>query len=124
MNLEIFYKPFNYIELSFKTGTGRNRDISGKSANLNRQSVKISWLLMNKGRIDFEVERNEVTTQNIIGTPGYELVEGNYTGKSVFMRLNVSYSVGDYIQIGGNYNGRFTSSGIVHIAQAEVRVYF
>ncbi|CUS99698.1 hypothetical protein [Candidatus Chrysopegis kryptomonas] len=124
LNLEIFYKPFNYIELSFKTGTGRNKDISGKSANLNRQSVKISWLLMNKGRIDFEVERNEVTTQNIIGTPGYELVEGNYTGKNVFMRLNVSYSVGDYIQIGGNYNGRFTSSGIVHIAQAEVRVYF
>ncbi len=124
LNFEVFYKPFNYVELSFKTGVGRNKDVSGKRADLNREGFKISWILMNKGRIDFEVERNEVTTQGVIGTPGYELVDGNYTGKSIFVRLNASYSVGDYIQIGGNYNGRFTSSGVVHIAQAEVRVYF
>ncbi len=126
LNLEIFYKPFNYVELSFKIGTGQNKDIAGtvKNASLNREGVKISWLLMSKGRIDLEIERNEVLVKGLAQNPSYELIEGNYLGKSVFLRLNFYYSIGDYIQVSGNYNGRFLSTGAIHIAQAEVRVYF
>ncbi|MEN3038819.1 MAG: hypothetical protein ABDI07_06670 [Candidatus Kryptonium sp.] len=126
LSLEIFYKPFNYIELSFKTGIAQNRDktIRDKVANLNREGVKVSWLLMSKGRMDFEIERNEVLIKGMDVNVPYELVEGNYLGRSVFLRLSFYYNVGDYIQINGNYIGRFLSTGTIHIAQAEVRVYF
>ncbi len=126
LNFEIFYKPFNNVELSLKTGVGRNRDLAGlaKSADINRESIKISWLLMSRGRADFEIERNEVLVKSGSGIVSYELTEGNYQGKSIFLRLNFYYSISDYIQLSGNYNGRFLSTGTIHIAQAEVRVYF
>ncbi len=124
LNLEIFYKPFNYVELTFKIGVGRNENLSGGDADLNRESVKLSWLLIGNGRVDFEVERNEVNVRGFKDFPSYELIEGNYIGRSIFVRLNFSYNVGDYIQISGNYDGRFTAGNIVHIAGAEVRVYF
>ena len=126
LNFEIFYKPSNNVELSLKTGVGRNKDFAGavKSADLNRESIKISWLLMGKGRAEFEIERNEVLVKGTSGIASYELMEGNYPGRSIFLRLNFYYSIGDYIQISGNYNGRFLSTGVIHIAQAEVRVYF
>ncbi len=124
LNLEIFYKPFNYVELSFKVGIGRNKDLGEKRADLNHESMRLSWLLSKRGRVDFEVERNEIIVRGMVGIPSYELVEGNYLGRSIFVRLNFSYNVGDYIQVGGNYNGRFTSNGVIHIAGVEVRVYF
>ena len=79
---------------------------------------------MGKGRAEFEIERNEVLVKGTSGIASYELMEGNYPGRSIFLRLNFYYSIGDYIQISGNYNGRFLSTGVIHIAQAEVRVYF
>ncbi len=124
LNLEIFYKPFNFTELSLGIGVARNNDFkNNKKADLNRQSVKLSWLFINKGRIDFEVERNEAITGGV-GNIVYELVEGNYQGKILTFRLTGSYNVGDYIQVNGNYNARLTSGSTVHIAQVEVRVYF
>ncbi len=124
LNLEIFYKPFNFIELSSGIGVARNTDFANnKKADLNRQSVKLSWLLINRGRVDLEVERNEAITSGA-GNIVYELVEGNYQGKTLMLRLTGSYNVGDYIQVNGNYNARLTSGSTVHIAQVEIRVYF
>ena len=124
LNFDIFYKPFTFIELSCGIGVTRNKNLmNDRRADLNRQSVKFGWLFISRGRIDIEVERHEAITSGA-GDIAYELVEGNYQGKNLMIRLTGSYNVGDYIQLNGSYNARLTPNSTVHIAQVEIRVYF
>jgi len=128
LSLEFSYRPLNKLEIGFKIRTGRDLDeypANPTIIDFNSQTLRMTYSMLRKGRIRFEIERNELnpnTTENKIP---FEILKGNTVGKNYRWMLNFDYRIARYLQITANYTGRLQGSGkVINILRAEARAHF
>lgn len=125
---EMIYKPTAKIEASFKFETKRSNDnypSSPTQADINNQSLRMTYAFVDKGRVRVEISRNEaLLNANPLFVP-FELTGGLIVGKTFLWSLNVDFRISTFIQATMNYFGRAEGkSRVIHNGTAEVRAYF
>ena len=122
------YRPERNIEVGFKIKAGRSEDdypANPTIIDINSQALRFNLSFAAQGRLNIEIERDELsanTTGNVIP---FEITEGNQIGKNYFLRINFDYRISTNLQSTLSYDGRaLAGSPIVHTARAEVRAYF
>lgn len=122
------YRPERNIEVGFKIKTSKSSDhypVKPTEIFTNGQAVRVNISFAGYGRLRFEVERNELTTNTIENYLPFELTAGNVVGKNYFWRLFFDYRFGTNLLSTANYDGRKLGSGkIIHTARVEVRAFF
>ncbi len=128
LSFELSYRPLSKLEVGFKIKTGRDTDefpATPTVIDFNSQSLRLTYSMLRKGRIRFEIERNELnpnTTENKIP---FEILKGNTIGKNYRWMLNFDYRIVKYLQITANYTGRLQGTGkVINILRAEARAHF
>ncbi len=128
MTTDFSYRPQRNIEVGFKIEVSRKEDDFPASPTIidkNAQTLRFNLSLSSKGRLNIEIERDELisnTNQNFLP---FELTEGNVIGKNYYWRLNFDYRLSNNLQSSVNYDGRVLGGGkVIHTARAEVRAYF
>lgn len=122
------YRPERNIEVGFKIKAGRSEDdypANPTIIDINSQTLRFNLSFAAQGRLNIEIERDELsanTTENVIP---FEITEGNQIGKNYFLSINFDYRISTNLQSTLSYDGRaLAGSPIVHTARAEVRAYF
>ncbi|MDP3147552.1 MAG: hypothetical protein Q8N83_00355 [Ignavibacteria bacterium] len=122
------YRPERNIEVGFKLKTSKSSDyfpVKPTEIYTNGQALRLNISFSGYGRLRFEVERNELTTNTIENYLPFELTAGNVVGKNYFWRLFFDYRFGTNLLSTANYDGRKLGGGkIVHTAKVEVRAFF
>ena len=122
---EFSYRTFRSLELRFRTGVWRNEDkITPRRGDVNIQGLSVVYSIFSRGRIEFSLDRAELSLHGVDITAPFELTDGNEPGVNLILNANLTYSLGRYVQLLGNYRGRLVSARIIHTAQLEVRAYF
>jgi hypothetical protein len=77
------------------------------------------------GRLRFELERNELNSNNKIEFLPFEITKGNVVGKNYFWRAFFDYRISEIIQTSVNYDGRLQGKGkVINTFRAEARAFF
>lgn len=122
------YRPERNIEVGFKIKTSKSSDyypVKPTEIYTNGQAVRLNISFSGYGRLRFEVERNELTTNTVENYLPFELTAGNVVGKNYLWRLFFDYRFGTNLLSTANYDGRKLGGGkIVHTARVEVRAFF
>lgn len=122
------YRPERNIEVGFKIKSSKSTDYyPAKPTEIftNGQAVRVNISFSGYGRLRFEVERNELTTNTVENYLPFELTAGNVVGKNYFWRLFFDYRFGTNLLSTANYDGRKLGGGkIIHTARVEVRAFF
>jgi hypothetical protein len=122
------YRPERNIEVGFKIKTSKSSDyypVIPTEIFTNGQTVRLNISFSGYGRLRFEVERNELTTNTVENYLPFELTAGNVVGKNYLWRLFFDYRFGTNLLSTANYDGRKLGGGkIVHTAKVEVRAFF
>ncbi len=122
------YRPERNIEVGFRIKAGRSEDDYPKNPtiiDINSQALRFNLSFTAQGRLNIEIERDELTANTTENVIPFEITEGNQIGKNYFLRINFDYRISSYLQSTLSYDGRALSgSPIVHTARAEVRAYF
>jgi hypothetical protein len=122
------YRPERNIEVGFRIKSGRSEDdypANPTVIDLNSQAVRLNLSFAAQGRLNIEIERDELNANTLQNFLPFELTEGNQIGKNYFLRVNFDYKISSNLQSTLSYDGRAQGkSPIVHTARAEVRAYF
>lgn len=126
---ELSYRPNMMVTSSFTLTYGENTDESrsGLSAVINSQNVKTTYSFLTRGKIRFELERDEVVLRNFSGSYDlpFELSQGLMPGITYLWQFGFDYQINSFIQATANYNGRLEGGrSPVHTMQAEIRAFF
>jgi hypothetical protein len=119
------YRPIQKVELGFKIGVGRATNFDTTEADMNDQSVRLTYSIQTKGQARIEFSREEVLlTKSGLYFP-FELTGGKISGKTWLWKLSLDYRITDYLQSSVNYDGRMENNGTpIHSGKAEVRAFF
>lgn len=121
------YRPIRNIETGFKINFSRSEDsypAKPTIVDLNSLTLRINYSMANYGRIRFETERTELTS-NVSSNIPYEITRGNVIGKNYFWRVFFDYKVTGFIQTSLSYDGRLQGKGkAIHTMRAEARAFF
>ncbi|MGC8595160.1 MAG: hypothetical protein ACP5MI_06100 [Candidatus Kryptoniota bacterium] len=126
---ELSYRPNAIVTSSFTLTYSQNIDNSRASltAVMNSQNLKVIYSFLTRGKIRFELERDEVLLQNFTGSYDvpFELSQGLISGITYLWQFGFDYQVNSFIQATASYNGRLEGGGSpVHTLQAEIRAFF
>ena len=125
LNFDWLYRPEQFIELGFRVGVGRATNFDTTTADLNDQSVRLTYSFEEKGQAKAELVREEVDVDNGGIFLPFELTGGKIAGKTWRWQVGFDYRVTQYIQATVNYEGRDEGgTQPVHNAKAEVRAFF
>ncbi len=121
------YRPIKNIETGFKINFSRSEDlypVKPTIIDLNSLTLRINYSIANYGRIRFETERTELTS-NVSSNIPYEITRGNVIGKNYFWRVFFDYKITGFIQTSLSYDGRLQGKGkAIHTMRAEARAFF
>ncbi|MBI4811478.1 MAG: hypothetical protein HY800_08605, partial [Ignavibacteriales bacterium] len=119
------YRPMQEFELGFKFQFGNAANFDTSRADINDQSIRFVYALIEQGQVRVEFIREEVLMQRIGNIVPFELTNGRLSGKSWIWNVNFDYRIFTYIQMSLNYEGRSEGGReAVHIGKAEVRAFF
>ena len=122
------YRPERDIEVGFKIKAGRSEDdypAKPTIVDINSQTIRFNLSFAGQGRLNVEIERDELSVNTSDNVIPFEITEGNQIGKNYFLRINFDYRISTFLQSTLSYDGRaLAGSPIVHTARAEVRAYF
>ncbi len=122
------YRPERNIEVGFKIKAGRSEDdypAKPTIIDINSQTIRFNLSFTAQGRLNVEIERDELSANTLDNVIPFEITEGNQIGKNYFLRINFDYRISTNLQSTLSYDGRaLAGSPIVHTARAEVRAYF
>ncbi len=119
------YRPQQQIELGFKIGVGRATNFDSTVANMNDQSVRLSYSFEGQGQAKAELTREEARVNKSTVLQPFELTGGKVIGRTWLWRLGLDYRVTQYVQATLNYDGRSENGGqAIHSGRAEVRAFF
>ena len=122
------YRPERNIEVGLKIKSSKSSDhYPTKPTEIftNRQLIRLNISFSGYGRLRFELERNELTTNTVENYLPFELTAGNAIGKNYLWRLFFDYRFGTNLLSTANYDGRKLGGGkIIHTARMEVRAFF
>lgn len=122
------YRPERNIEVGFKIKAGRSEDdypAKPTIIDINSQTIRFNLSFAGQGRLNVEIERDELSANTLENVIPFEITEGNQIGKNYFLRINFDYRISTFLQSTVSYDGRaLAGSPIVHTARAEVRAYF
>jgi hypothetical protein len=125
---ELTYLPIKNIQAGFKLEVKRADDrfpVSPTQVNINDQTLKFTYSLESKGKLNIEVTRNEANLSVEPAFLPYDLTKGLNPGKSYVWSVGFDYRVTNFIQATLNYLGRVDQgSQVIHTGTAEVRAYF
>jgi hypothetical protein len=132
LNTEFSYRPYSEWEVAFGTGVSRVTNRFGGAntiADLNDQSLRVTYAIPAIGQLRGEIQREEVTIANQSSkSPSeypFELTNGEVVGKTMLWRLAFDYRISQYVQVSVNYDGRSEGGrAVVHNAKAEARAFF
>lgn len=128
LSTDFSYRPVRNIEAGFKIGAGRSEDrypVKPTVIDQNSQTFRLNLSFANSGRLRFEFERNELSSNTSENYIPFELTRGNYIGKNYFWRLNFDYRLSGNLQSTVSYDGRLQGNNrAIHTARAEMRAYF
>lgn len=122
------YRPANNVEVGFKIEVSKNQDsypVKPTIINKNAQTISLNLSFVGNGRLNIEIERDELIANTNTNSIPFELLEGNSLGKNYFWRLNFDYRISANLQSSVSYDGRVQGGGkVIHTARAEVRAFF
>ncbi|MBN1638809.1 MAG: hypothetical protein JW866_07570 [Ignavibacteriales bacterium] len=122
------YRPIGWIELGIKIQTGTSTDRFPNNPTIidfNSQVIRFNFSFTSKGRLRFELERNEFLTNNSQNYIPFEITRGNNIGKNYIWRVNFDFRFATNFQTMVSYDGRKHEKGkVIHTMRAEARAYF
>ncbi|MDQ3020639.1 MAG: hypothetical protein M3R36_08725 [Bacteroidota bacterium] len=122
------YRPVDQIESGFQINFIRATDkypFIPTQADINQQILRFIYSFTLQGRLQIEIERDEVRLNKINFTYPYELTNGRQEGKSILWRALFDYSISKNLQATFNYDGRSEGSRrVIHTGRAEVKAFF
>ncbi|MCF8262030.1 MAG: hypothetical protein K9J12_14735 [Melioribacteraceae bacterium] len=122
------YKPYRNIEVGFTIENSQSEDSFPQiptQIDANSQKIRFVYAIANTGRLQLEVERNELITNNSENYIPFQLTKGNQIGKNYFWRLNFDYRLSQNLQMSFNYDGRLLGgSNPIHTMRAEAQAFF
>jgi hypothetical protein len=119
------YRPIQKVELGFKIDVGRATNFDTTEANLNDQSVRLSYAIQTKGQARVEFSREEVVLTKSGSIFPFELTGGKISGKTWLWRFGMDYRITDFLQSSVSYDGRIENGGSpIHTGRAEVKAFF
>ena len=128
MNTKLFYYPVKFIEASLKFEVGKSINHLTPLENvLNSNSIQFtfSYSYTEFGRINLEIERTEIILSRKDVYLPFELTRGYFAGKNYLWRIFADYRIASNLITNLSYEGRVQGkSNPIHLAQAEIRVYF
>ncbi len=132
LRTEFSYRPYPEWEIAFGLGASEvvNRFAgSDLIANLNDQSVRVTYSLLALGQLRGEFQREDVQIANPTHATSqeypFEFTNGEVVGKTLLWRLAFDYRISQYVQVSVNYDGRSEGGrAAVHTARAEARAFF
>jgi ABC-type arginine transport system ATPase subunit len=128
VTFDLSYRPQQNAELGFKIDVSRATDrfqTPELEANLNAQSVRITYAFQGSGQARAELVREEVQLARAVDAFPFELTGGRVSGKTWIWRAAFEYRMTQFLQATMNYEGRAEGGGSpVHTARAEVRAFF
>ena len=131
LRTEFSYRPEPVWEIALGIGISRTTNRFGGghvTADMNEQSVRLTYAFQGVGQLRTEVSREEVSVP-LAGGAGlpfpYEFTNGRIVGKTFLWQLALDYRFNQYVQVTVGYSGR-TEGGrtAVHTARAEARAFF
>lgn len=126
---ELSYRPDINVESSFRVQLSKSVDDyrSGLTNSMNTELLKIAYSILTKGRLRFQLERDEVAISNQpqnIYLP-FELTGGFLPGQTYIWEVGFEYRISSFIQANADYTGRSQPGGApIHTMTAEVRAFF
>lgn len=128
VTFDLSYRPQQNAELGFKLDVSRANDrfqTPELEANLNSQSVRITYAFRGSGQARAEFVREEVQLARAVDSFPFELTGGRVVGKTWIWRAAFDYRMTQFLQATMNYEGRAEGGATpVHTARAEVRAFF
>ena len=126
---ELSYKPNMNVESSLKIQLSKAVDAlrSGLTASMNTEVLKVAYSILTKGRLRFQLERDEVTIENRLPNVylPFELTQGFLPGQTYIWEIGFDYRINSFIQANADYTGRSQAGGTpIHTMTAEVRAFF
>lgn len=127
------YRPEQSLELGWTFKVTSTKDvypITPRTTFLSSNTVRAVYSIETRGRIRGELERTNVTGENVEGgdvfSLPYQLTDGYAIGTTWVARATFEYRFGSNIQASINYTGRAQppSNRVIHTGQAEVRAFF
>ena len=122
------YRPAKEYEVGFKLNVGEIKDyfpVTASMVSQNSQTLRFNLSLESIGRLRFELERNELNSNNKIEFLPFEITKGNVVGKNYFWRAFFDYRISEIIQTSVNYDGRLQGKGrVINTFRAEARAFF
>ncbi len=122
------YQPANNVEIDFKIEVAKSQDSYPQVPtiiNKNAQTITVNLSFVGNGRLNFQIERDELIANTSTNEIPFELLEGNSLGKNYLWQLNFDYKLAANLQSSVSYNGRVQGGGkVIHTARAEVRAFF
>lgn len=128
INVEINNRLTDDLDLRLKLSTGKLTDEFPQTPtiiNSNKQSVELYYSIVKKGKIRFELEREELITSEKGNYIPFEVLKGNIIGKNYYLKVNFDYRISDLINSSLFYLGRINgNSPVGHSMQAEIKASF
>jgi hypothetical protein len=125
LKMDWSYRPDPAVEVGFQFGVGRGSNADTMTANLNDQSVRVSYAIGGKGQMRGEVSREEADIGRGGSIVPFELTGGRLGGISWLWQVALDYQISRLFQTTLSYDGRQESSrSVVHTGRAEVRAFF
>lgn len=129
---EFSYRPERQWEIGFRlqgTSVKDRYENLNVIANINQQSLRLTYAIEGAGQVRAEVRREEVVQsgdkRDLSRPLPFEFTGGRVVGRSYFWQLAFDYRIYQYVQVALNYNGRSEGGrAAVHMARAEVRAFF
>ncbi|MBU1299282.1 MAG: hypothetical protein KJ963_04455 [Bacteroidetes bacterium] len=128
LNSDWTYRPDRQIELGFRFGVGRSKNItqfSNAVSDMNLQGVRFIYSFAEQGIVKAELNREEIQLTGVSQYIPFELTGGRVVGKTWIVRIASEYRITDFLQASFNYEGRSeTNLRQVHTLRGEIRAFF
>ncbi len=127
------YRPEQSLELGWVFKLTSTEDVHPtlpRTTFLSSNAIRAVYSIETRGRLRGEIERTNVTGENLEGgdvfSLPYQLTEGYAIGTTWIARASFEYRFGGNIQASVTYTGRAQppSNRVIHTGQAEVRAFF
>jgi len=127
------YRPLQSLELGWMLKVASTEDVlpaTPRRTFQNTNQVRAIYSIETSGRLRAEIERTNITGENLGGgdlySLPYQLTDGYAVGVTWVGRLTFDYRVSTNIQVSVNYTGRAQppTNRVIHLGQAEVRAFF
>jgi hypothetical protein len=125
MNTDWSYRPEQQVELGFAFGTGRATNFDSTVAEMNNQSVRLTYSFSGRGQARAALTREEVHLSKPGSVIPFDLTGGRVSGQSWLWNMGFDYRITQTLQSTLAYDGRSEGGGQpVHTARVELRAFF